>query len=116
MEIVKYEIIDKVIDKKRPFFDKERGLFIFRVNPKYRYYLQCKQYNPQQCEYDYFLLMGLTMFNENCKQCRRDDFGRYKIRLTKELKDYIIEASADNANFDLIYVESTELYDVWQIN
>ena len=30
MEIVKYDIIDKVIDKTKPFFDKEKGLFLFR--------------------------------------------------------------------------------------
>lgn len=115
MEIVKYDIIDKVIDKTKPFFDKEKGFFVFRIQPTYRYYLQARQYNSNTCQYEYFLIMGLTNFNSNCRRFRRDDFGRYKVRLTKELKDYVLNNIEDNLNFELNYIESLDSCDVWQI-
>ena len=116
MEIVKYDIIDKIPNNKKPFFDMKRGFFVFRLEKEYKYFCQAKTYNRDTYNYDYFLLLGKTKFNDSCRKCYKDDIGRYKIRPTKDIKDYLTIGASNGNNFDLIYVESTELYDVWQIN
>lgn len=115
MEIVKYDIIDKIVDKTKPFFDKKRGFFVFRIDDKeYNYFLQAKQSN-KYGDYDYFILLGKDKFHSSCKKCYKDDIGRYKIRLTKELKEYVSNTIDDTPNFELNYIESLDSCDVWQI-
>lgn len=116
MEIIKYELIDKITNKTKPFYDRKRGFFVFKVEPRYKYFCQARQLNAQTGDYDYFLLLSATKFNDSCKKCYIDDIGRYKISPTKELKDFLILNSVDDENFEVIYVESNECYDVWQIN
>ena len=115
MEILQYEIIDKKLDKQRPYYDKKKSLLIFRLQGNYHYCCQAKIYNPSTNDYSYFLLLAATKFNENCVSCYRDDYGRFKIRATGELKTYITNITSDDMNFELVLVESNENYDAWQI-
>lgn len=116
MEILQYEIIDKKLDRLKPYYDKKKSLLIFRIQGAYNYYCQARKYNPETNDYEYFLLLGKTRFNDNCNIFYRDDFGRYKIRATDKLRIYMESITIDNANFELDCVDSNEYYDVWQIN
>lgn len=116
MEILQYEIIDKKLDRQRPYYDNKRGLLIFRLQNNYSYYCQAKKYNPNTNEYEYFLLLGKNKFNDNCNLFYRDDYGRYKIRATGELKVYMDNITNEDMNFDLVYIETNGCYDAWQIN
>lgn len=116
MEIFKYEIIGKKTNKNLPFFDKEKGIFVFCIDGIYNWYCEARTYNISYDCYDYYLLMGKDKVNIDFKHCRRDNLGRYKIRPSDELKEWFEKYyNVDSGNFDVNYLETVDNYDIYSI-
>lgn len=107
-DIVKYEILNPVIDKTKPFFRK--GILFIPIEEKYRYFIEAAQENAYGEKY-YFLLLSKTKFNSNCRICNTDMYGRVKIPLKGEIKDFV----ENKTTIDIEYIESGEDYDVFSI-
>lgn len=116
MSIFKYEVINPVVDTKRPFFNEKKGLFIFNTPITYRYYVECAVTNADTGGREYYILLGKEHFDSNCRLCQTDGYGRCKIRVKGELKDYIISETKARGNIDISYVESEDTYDIYAIN
>ena len=115
MPIAKYKILNPLIDHKKPYYDTKRRKFIFPVKVGYKYFLEAAQYNPDKGYNEYFILLGTDKFDDNCRTCEVDMYGKCKLNIIGELKDYIIEQSEDRGNLQVEYVESGEDYDVFTI-
>lgn len=111
MSVFKYEILNPIVDKKKPFLDR-RGFFVIpNLKIDYKYYLECANYNQALGYKEYYILLSKEKFDENCRSCKMDNYGRIKIPVKGELKDFI----KDNSVIDIEYVESENNYDVFKI-
>lgn len=111
-DIVKYNILNPISNNKKPFY-KNNFLYIPSIG-KYNYFLEASLQN----EYggvDYYLLFGKTKFNEHCRKCITDNYGRVKINIKGSIKDYVKEECERYGNINVDYVESADDYDVFTI-
>lgn len=113
--IVQYELVAPVTDRKAPYLNKDGAFIVPIIKKLYRYYVEVKRYNPNTLCYEYFLLLSDKKFDSQCRKCRVDDYGRLKVILHNEVKQYVIAEIAARGNVQFEYVESDSLYDVWQI-
>lgn len=114
MSIVKYEVLNPTINNKKPFLNKE-GLLFFPVKEAYRYYVECAITNEYHGGREYFILLGKEKFDDNCRLCKTDYYGRCQIKLRGEIKNYIMEETKHRGNIYVEYVESTHNYDVFNV-
>lgn len=113
--IVKYKILNPLIDHKKPYYDIKRNQLVIPVKTNYTYFLEASQYNPEKGIDEYFILLGKTKFDDSCRQCETNMYGKCKVRVLGELKKYILEQLEDRGNLEVEYVESGEYYDVYSI-
>jgi len=113
--ITEFNIINPVKDARSPFYNKQKGLFYFPTTIGYKYYLECTKINPKNQDIEFYILLGRTKFDFNCKQCHLDNYGRCKFKPAGILKDYIIQESKERANFIMDYIESKEDYDIYKL-
>ncbi len=91
-----------------------RGYFIVpNIGKRYKYFIEVKQYNPNVFQYEYFLLLSTDKFDNNCRTCRIDDYGRLKVKVKGEFADVLNDIKG---NIDFNYKESTDTFDVWQVD
>lgn len=111
--IYKYEVLNPVTNHKKPFLDK-RGFFIVpRIGKLYRYYIECARND--NYGRNYYILLSDSKFDDNCRRCNVDDFGRLKFIPHGELKDYIEQEIKYRANINFEYIESENNYDIFKI-
>lgn len=113
--IVNYDILNPIIDKKSPFYNKKKGLFYFHTKSKYKYYLECSRLNQTTQDIEFYVLLSSEKFNINCKQCHVDNYGRCQIRPAGKLKEYILEESKERGNFIMDYLETENNYDIYKL-
>ena len=113
--LTEFNIINPVQSRKSPFYNKKKGLFYFPTTIGYRYYLECTKFNTEKQDTEFYILLGKTKFNENCKQWHVDNYGRCQIRPAGILKDYILEEIKERANFIMDYIESKNDYDIYNL-
>lgn len=115
MSIFSYEIINPPTDRKKPFLD-ERGFFIIpNIRKRYCYYIECARNNTNTLCREYFILLSTVKFNESCRKCRVDDYGRLKLKLHGELNDYVVREMPSRGNIKFEYLESENEYDIYLI-
>ena len=111
-DIVKYEILNPVSDRNRPFI---RGdIFYIPLKKQYNYYIEAAITNEIGGQ-DYYILLGINNFNPHCRRCSTDGYGRVKIRLKGKIKDYVNDICERNGNIDIEYIESADNYDVFAL-
>ena len=115
MPIIKYEVINPVKDSKRPFFDNKSGLFYIPVKAPYRYYVEVANTNMHTGGREYYILLSTTKFDEHCRLCSVDGYGRCRIKLRGEIKEYVVEETKYRGNINVIYLESENNYDVYMV-
>ena len=113
--ITKYDIINPITDKRSPFYNQKKGLFYFHTKTNYKYYLECTKTNDVTFDTEFYILLGKIKFNENCKRCHVDNYGRCQIRPAGILKEYIIRECEERGNFVMDYIESRETYDIYNL-
>lgn len=111
-----YEIVNPVVNRKKPHVDTHGVFIVPNIRKNYKYYIEAAVYNQQTCDKEYFLLLGINNFNDNCRKCRVDDYGRLKVPIKGEVKDYILRESKERGNVDFEYMESSDTFDVYRIN
>ncbi len=114
MTIVKYEIINPVSSNRKPFYDFKKNILMFPTNKKYRYYVETAL-NSEQRGREYFILLGNDKFDVNCRLCNVDQYGRCKVNIRGELKQFIINETKHRGNIEIDYVESYDNYDVFVV-
>ena len=114
--IAKYDILNPVIDKTKPYYLKQYNTLYFKLDTVYDYYLLCSRFNKETNDIDYFILFSKVKFDFNCKKCIIDNYGRYKIKPTGKLKEYIISELNYKANFKIEYLETEDNYDIYSLN
>lgn len=116
MSIYNYEILNPVISPKRPFYDIKRKLLFFPANgSNYRYYIEVARNNKDTFAREYYVLLSNRKFDDNCRICRVDNYGRCQINLRGEIKDYVIQETKRRGNIEIEYVESERDYGVFAI-
>lgn len=116
MSIYNYEIINPVTNIKKPFYDFKRKLLFFPIaGNNYRYYIEAARNNENSFTREYYILLSRKKFNNNCRICHTDNYGRCQIRVKGEIKDYIIQEIKHRGNVEIEYVESEEDYDVFVV-
>lgn len=113
--ITKYDILNPIIDKKSPFYNKKKGLFYFHTKSKYKFYLECSRYNEKTHDIEFYVLLSTNKFNLNCKQCHVDNYGRCQIRPAGKLKDFILDELSERINFIFEYLETENDYDIYKL-
>lgn len=115
MPIVKYKILNPLVNHKKPYYDYKRNKFIFQVKSNYKYFLEAAQFNPEKGYNEYYILIGTEKFDDSCRTCEVDMYGKCKLNVIGELKDYIIDQTKDRGNINVEYVESCDGYDVFSV-
>jgi hypothetical protein len=114
MSIIKYQVLNPVITNKEPYYDAIKELFVFPTQRAYRYYVEAALEGRNGGK-EYYLLLGITPFDKNVRKCQTDMYGRCKIRVRGEIKEFIISETSFRGNITLTYMESTDDYDVYCI-
>lgn len=113
--IFKYEVINPITNNKKPFYDFKRKLFLFPVDVSYKYYVECARNNATTGGREYFILLSNDKFDDNCRKCRVDDYGRCQINVRGEIKEYIIDEVKNRGNIEVNYISNEEYYDVYEV-
>lgn len=114
MSIFNYEIINPPTNRKKPFLEK--GFFIIpNIRKRYCYYIECARNNPNSLCREYYIILSTEKFDESCRKCRVDDYGRLKIKLHGELNDYVTKEMPSRGNIRFEYIETENRYDVYLI-
>jgi len=113
-DIIKYAIIDPIPDKNKPYFDNKRNIFVIPTKTNYSWYILSYIDNGYG-GVDYYILLGKTKFNNHCRKCNTDNYGRTKIKLLGELYNYVKDTCELYGNIEVEYIESAEDYDVFKI-
>ena len=113
--LTEFNIINPVPSRKSPFYNKKKGLFYFPTTIRYSYYLECTKINQVTHDIEYYILLSKTKFNENCKACHLDNYGRCQIKPAGILKEYIEKETMERGNLIMDYIESKEDYDIYNL-
>lgn len=114
MGIIKYEVINPVIDSNKAFYDTKKQLLFIPVKTNYRYYVECAL-NNEFGGRDYYILLSRNKFDDNCRLCKTDQYGRCQIKLRGEIQSYVEEETKYRGNIEVEYVESEDNYDIFNI-
>lgn len=115
-DIYLYDIINPVVNKKKAWFDVKKGLiFLPYPNKNYRYFVECAL-NVDKLGRQYYILLSDTKFNENCRLCQIDGYGRVKIPVRGELRNYISDNCSTNININMELQDSCEIYDAFCVS
>lgn len=111
-DIVKYNILNPIAEKNKPYV--QHGLLYIPIHGNYRYFVEASQDNTFGGR-TFYLLLGEKKFNHNCRICQKDGYGRIKLKLKGEIKDYVYNYCSIYGNIDFEYIESADGYDVFSI-
>lgn len=112
--IHKYNVLNPVTNPKLPFFDERKGIFYVPLKTIYRYYVEATVPSTEGYNH-YYLLLGKTKYDTNCRLCHTDAYGRVQVKIKGEIRDFVIKESLERGNVQVTYIESTLDYDVYEI-
>lgn len=112
--IAKYQVINPIPIRTKPYFNHRRQLVIPNINPlQYKWYLEVARDNTITNDREYFLLFSTIKFDYNCCKVFKDFGGRSVIIPHGEFADYLNKEISVRANVDVEYLESEGDYDVY---
>lgn len=119
MTVIGFSIINPVSNSKKPFYSSKDGTFYFPVTKRYRYYVEVKNITETGAE-EYYLLVSDKNFDENCRRCSVDNYGRCKFKPKGELLNYIKEECKERGNIiceysNTIQIDDCYSYDIFRI-
>lgn len=113
--IPEFNILNPRIDNKMPFLDIRKGIFYFIVQNDYKYYIEANRINELGIT-EYFILVGLNSFDNNCKKCHVDSYHRCQIRPKGEIKNYIEKETKERGNINCSLYGQGFGYDIYKID
>lgn len=119
MTIVGFNILNPKIDNKKPFYNSKKNIFYFKVDKPYKYYIEVSNTKDDD-SIEYCILLSTVEFDENCRKCSVDLYGRCQIHPLGEFKNYIKRECTERGNINCNYYWNVELaeginYDVYCI-
>lgn len=112
--INEFNILNPKVNNKMPFFVNKNGIFYFKVNTNYRYYLECSA-PTENNDIEYYLLLSINKFDENCKTCHVDKFDRCQVKPKGEILEYIKRECTERGNIVCECIEQRTNYDIYKI-
>lgn len=117
MGIFKYQIINPAKDTKKPYYDDKKGiLYITDIKTPYRYFVEAITANKEEGGNNYYIILGRNKFDNSCRICHTDGYGRCQVKVKGEIKDFIVNETNERGNININYIESTDDYDVFEVN
>lgn len=113
--IPKYNIINPISNTKKPYYDFKFNYFIFPVDRKYKYFVEAANFNQTKGYMEYFIILDEKPFDENCRKCEVNMYGKCKVKLLGEIKDYVRNECRERGNIEVSYVETINSADVFSI-
>ena len=113
--IFKYEVIDPPTNYKKPHLNKDGALIIPNIIKNYSYYVEASLINNNIIGREYYLLLSATKFDECCRKCRVDTWGRLRLNLHGDLLAYVKSEIKRRGNVNVDYLETEDNYDVYKI-
>lgn len=113
--LLKFNIINPAVDKKKPYYDEKHNILIFPVKSRYNYFIQACQISPITHIKEYFLLLGAEKFDDACRKCQTNQYGKCSVRLSDEFKEYVLEECKERGNIIVEYSESENNYDIYSV-
>lgn len=113
--IYKYNILNPLINNKEPYYDFEKDNLIIPVSKRYKYFVEAYTFDNETNNNNYYLLLGINKFDNNCRICDTNMYAKCKIKLKGEIKDFVKRECKDRGNIIIKFVESTDDYDVYMI-
>lgn len=107
-----YEILGNIIPNAK--YNKFSNNLIFTNdinNKQYKYAIFVNEYNEEEKEYNTYILLSETKFNENCKLCTKNEYNQIRINVVYSLIQYFKTHSRVRLNI----VDSTNDYDKFDI-
>lgn len=115
MDIYNYEIISPYINTKKPHFLKNGVFVIPNIDIGYKFYLECRLFNDNLHDYEYFLLLSTDKADERFHRCKRDDYNRLKLKLHTVVRDYITDELQRRGTVNITLYTKTDKYDIYKI-
>ena len=115
MTITKYNIINHLSSTKKPYYDLKKNLFIFPVKQNYKWFVEAANFNKEKGCNEYYILLGTDKFDDDCRRCEVNQYGKCKVKLLGDIRDYVVSECVDRGNLTCDYVESCDNYDVFRI-
>ena len=113
-KIDRFHIINPAINKKSSYYNTKTQELIVYIKGVYKYYLEVMGHDHHGMV-QYYLLFSNDKFDENARLCNKDMYGKYRLKIAGEFKDYIIDKSTDG-NIDIKYEDSDDNYDVYIVD
>lgn len=114
MPIFDYNVVKKPVNKY-PRYDAVTGVFYVKLDKVYSYYVAATRLNEKGVK-EYFLIFGNTKFDDNCIKCGIDSYGRYKLKLNDDFKNFLKTMQDIEVNVNITYIESSDNYDVFLLD
>lgn len=114
-DIHNFKVVNPSVSNKKPFIDKRGNLYIPLTGARYRYFLEVSNYDPDTGDDYYYIMFGNIKFNEHCRLCAVDMYGRVQVPVKGVIKDYILRETKERGNVEVKYLESTENYDIFSV-
>lgn len=112
---IKFNIINPKTDKSKPAYTRSNNTFLFPVKKGYRYYLETSTVDNDTGLISYYLLLSKTIFDDNCRLCEVNGYGKCKIHPRGELKTYISRECEERGNITCDLIDANRMYDVYAI-
>lgn len=116
MTILKYNLIDPAVNKTKPYYNFQTDTFVFPIKHKYNWFVQAYDINEVTRRKEYFLLLGKEKFDDGCRRCDCDGYGKCRVHLTDEFKEFVISECKSRGNIIVEYSESDEGYDAYNVH
>lgn len=115
MEFVPYNVLNPVIDTKKPFLSKS-GFLIFNADTtEYKYYLECSNRNAKNGDLEYLILLSKERLNKNYRSLEINDYGKYRFKPKGEMMDFIKEECKERGNIAITLLTKNEYYSVFKV-
>lgn len=113
---IQFDIINPVTNKRKPRYDKEKDIFLFPVNIKYRYYIEASKTDKDTGLITYYLLLSKIKFSNQCRLCEVNMYSMCKIHPRGEFKDYVVRECNERGNITVDKIDSNSDFDTWIVN
>lgn len=114
--IAKFEVLNPIPDKTKAHYNKRGELVIPNIATcNYRWYMEVARNNLVRGDREYFILFGITKFDNNCVKLLRDYTQHFVVTLEGEFGDFVRKELAARGNVNVTYLYSEDTFDVWLV-
>lgn len=104
--IPQFNTLNPVVRRNKPFFDEKTSTFYCHVFNNYKWYLEASKDKPNG-DSEYYILLGKTQFDINCRRCNVDQYGRLQFKPLGELLDYIKRETKERGNINVTFCDNS---------